>query len=206
MRALQDVDLDVEMKLAHALEDGLAGLRIDRDAERRILDRHRVQGDRHLFLVGLRLRLDLHLDDGLGEFHLLENDRLVGIAQRLAGAGILQALQRDDVAGKGFLDLFAVVGVHQIHAADALLLVARGVGERHALLELARVDAAERDRADVLEAHDLEGDHRQRICVDRTAQRLLAGLGIDALVGFAIRRATAGSRRRRRAAAARPCS
>ena len=59
------------------------------------------------------------------------------VAQRLARARVLQALQRDDVAGKGFLDFFAVRGVHEVHAAGALFLVARRVGERHALLEFA---------------------------------------------------------------------
>ena len=98
----------------------------------------------------------------------------------------LRPEQSDDVAGEGFLDLFAVGGMHQVHAADALFLVARGVGQRHAAVELARVDAAERDRADVLEAHDLEGEQRQRIFVDRLAQHRLAGLGIDALERFAI--------------------
>ena len=48
---------------------------------------------------------------------------LFGIAQRVAGAGVLQAGERDDVAGVGFLDVLAVVGVHQQHAADALALV-----------------------------------------------------------------------------------
>jgi hypothetical protein len=43
------------------------------------------------------------------------------------GAGVLQAGQGDDVAGVGFLDVLAVVGVHQQHAADAFLLVAGGV-------------------------------------------------------------------------------
>jgi hypothetical protein len=33
----QDVDLVVEMEFAHALENGLAGLLIGRDPERRIL-------------------------------------------------------------------------------------------------------------------------------------------------------------------------
>ena len=46
---------------------------------------------------------------------------LFGVAQRVAGARFLQARQRDDVAGIGFLDVFAVVGMHQQHAADALL-------------------------------------------------------------------------------------
>ena len=111
-----------------------------------------------------------------------------GIAERFARARIFQALQSDDVAGESFLDFFAVGGVHQVHAAGALFLVTRRVRERHALLELARVDAAERDRADVLEAHDLEGDHRQRLAVRRPAEDFLAGLRIDAGIGFAIER------------------
>ena len=76
--------------------------------------------------------------------------------------------------------------MHQVHAADALFLVARGVGQRHAALDLARVDAAEGDRADVLEAHDLEGQQRQRIFVDRLAQQRLAVLRVDALERFTI--------------------
>ena len=43
VRALQDVDLDVEVKLAHALEDGLARFLVDADAEGGILQRHRMQ-------------------------------------------------------------------------------------------------------------------------------------------------------------------
>ena len=59
---------------------------------------------------------------GAGEVHLLQDDRrLGGIAQGVAGAGVLQAGQGDDVAGVGFLDVLAVVGVHQQHAADAFL-------------------------------------------------------------------------------------
>src|SRR5665213_2742987 len=37
--ALEDVDFDVEMQFAHALEDGLAALVVGRDAEGRILGR-----------------------------------------------------------------------------------------------------------------------------------------------------------------------
>ena len=96
------------------------------------------QRDRHLLLVGLGLGLDLHLDDGIGKIHLLEDDRLLRIAQRLAGARVLEALQGNDVAGVGLISLLALGGVHEVHAAGPLLLLARGVGERHALLELAR--------------------------------------------------------------------
>ena len=89
---------------------------------------------------------------------------------------------------KASLDLLAVVGVHQVHAPDPLLLVAGGVGERHAALDLARVDAAERDAADVRVVHDLERQHRQRLGVERPAHRLLAGLHVDDVERLAVGR------------------
>jgi hypothetical protein len=67
-----------------------------------------MKRDRHLFLIGLGLRLDLHFDDGVREVHLLEDDGLLGIAQRLARARVFQTLQGDDVARECFLDFFAL--------------------------------------------------------------------------------------------------
>ena len=125
--ALQDVDLDVEVQFAHPLEDGLAALLVGRDAERRVLRGKPREGDAELLLVGLGLRLDRDLDDRVGEFHLLEDHRLLRVAERVAGAGFLEAGQRDDVAGIGFLGVLAVVGMHEQHPADALLAVARRI-------------------------------------------------------------------------------
>src|SRR5689334_5062183 len=51
--ALEDVDLDVEMQLAHALENRLAALLIGRDAERRVLGRQFGERNAEFFLVGL---------------------------------------------------------------------------------------------------------------------------------------------------------
>src|SRR5690606_16021722 len=76
MRPAQDVDLDVEVQLAHALDAGLAALRIGRHAEGGVLGRQLLQRQRHSLLVRLRLRLDRLLDDGLGELHLLQQYRL----------------------------------------------------------------------------------------------------------------------------------
>ncbi len=148
-----------------------------------------MECDRHLFLIGLGLGLNLQLDNGFRELHLLENDGFVGIAERLARADIFEALESHDIAGVGFLDFLAILGVHEVHAPCTLLLVARAVQERHALLELAGIDTAEGDRTDVLEAHDLEGDHGERLVIGRLACGFATGLGIDALVGLAIDRA-----------------
>ena len=118
---------------------------------------------------------------GSGEVHLVEQDRrLVRVAQGVAGAGILQAGQGDDVAGVGFLDVLAVVGVHQQHAADTFLLVARGIEQAHAAFQLTGIDPAEGQRADERVVHDLEREHGQRLVVRRAAGHRLFGLVVEA--------------------------
>ena len=69
-----------------------------------------AERDRHLLLVGLRLGLDGHLDDRLGEHDLLELDRSVGCGERVAGDDLLDADARGDVAGVDLVDFFALVG------------------------------------------------------------------------------------------------
>ena len=105
---------------------------------------------------------------------------LCRIAQRVAGAHFLQAGERDDVARIGFLDVLAVVGVHQQHAADALLAVLGRVDDAGAGGQRARIDAAERDRADERIVHDLEREQRHRLLVVRLAHDLVV-LVVDAL-------------------------
>ena len=53
VRALQDVDFNVEVKLTHSLENGLAGIVVGFDAERRILPDHLA--DRVAEFLGIAL-------------------------------------------------------------------------------------------------------------------------------------------------------
>ena len=115
------VDEHLEVQLAHAGDAGLARLLVGADAEGRVLLGQALEGDRHLVLVGLRLRLDGELDDRLGEGDRLEDDRLVLGGQRVAGGRVLQPDRGGDVAGADLVDLLAVVGVHLEDAADPLL-------------------------------------------------------------------------------------
>src|SRR6185369_14232359 len=78
--ALHAIDDDLEVKLAHALDDRLPALGIDRHAERGILLRQTIERDAHLLLIALGLRLDRDLDDRLRELHALEHDGLSRIA------------------------------------------------------------------------------------------------------------------------------
>ena len=135
---------------------------VGRYAEGGILGRELVQRDRHLLLIALGLGLDRHVDDRIGKIHLLEDHRLGRIAQRVAGARILEADERDDVAGIGLRNLLARIGMHEHHAADALGPITGRVEQRRALGQRARIEAAEGQDA-VLVVHKLEGEHRQRL-------------------------------------------
>src|SRR6266498_1999915 len=93
------LDDDLEVQLAHAADDRLGGLGIGVHAERRIFLGQLRQRDAQLVLVRLGLRLDGDGDDGVREAHRLENDRVRLVAQRIAGARVLQPDRGGDVAG-----------------------------------------------------------------------------------------------------------
>ena len=171
------------MQLAHAGDDGLARLLVGGHAERRILLGELLQRDAHLVLLGLRLRLDGDVDNRLGELHGLEDDRMVGVAQRVAGGGVLQAHDRDDVARGAAVDVHALVRVHLQKAPDALLLVLRGVHHVRAGLELARVHAQVGQLAHERIGHDLERERAERLLEVGAALVFLARVGVRALDG-----------------------
>ena len=136
--ALHAVDQHLEVQLAHARDDGLAGLLVGADAERRVLVGQRLERLAELVLVALRLRLDGDVDDRLRELHALEDDRVAAVAQRVAGGRVLEAEPGHDVAGHGHVEVLALVGVHQQDAAEALALLLDRVVDLVALVDRAR--------------------------------------------------------------------
>ena len=165
------VDEDLEVQLAHPRDDGLAGLLVGAHPERRVLLGQAEQGLGQLLLVGLGLRLDGHVDHGLGEHERLELDALVGVAQRVAGRRLLEPDRRDDVPGAHDVEVLAVVRVHLEEPAQPLLAVLGRVRDRAALLERPRVDAEVGELADVGVGHDLEGERAERLVVARPCAR-----------------------------------
>ena len=102
-------------------------------------------------------------------------------AQGVAGGGVLQAHDGDDVASGHGVDVDALVGVHLQKTADALLLVLRGVQHVAAGVQMPGVHAQVGELAHVGVGHDLEGQGRERgLRIGRTIL-FLAGLGVHAL-------------------------
>src|SRR5208337_398019 len=87
--ALHAVDDDFQMKLPHPLDNGLAAFGIGRNAEGGVFLSEPVEGHAHLFLVGLRLRLNRDLDNRIRELHAFQNYLIARIAEGVAGDDIL---------------------------------------------------------------------------------------------------------------------
>ena len=119
--ALQPIDDDLEVQLAHAPDHHLA--RLDGPCSRG------RSGPRPCSLArpwasfswsALVLRLDRQRDDRLREVHRLEHDRVLLVADRVAGGHAPEPDGGRDVARVDLLDLLTLVGVHLQEAAHAL--------------------------------------------------------------------------------------
>src|SRR4051794_18088220 len=175
--AAHAVDQHLEVQLAHAGDLGLPRLLVRLDLEGRVLLGQAAEGDGHLLLVGLGLRLDGDLDDGLGEVDHLELDRRVRSGERVAGDDLLDADRRGDVARVDLVELLAVVGVHHQDAPDALGLAGGDVEDPRARAELAGVRAEVGELADERVRGDLERQRREGLLVGRLAGGLLRLVG-----------------------------
>ena len=110
------------------------------------------------------MALHRYADDRFREAHALQDHRIGRVAQGVAGLGIGQRDQRDDVAGARLFDRIGFLGEHLDHAADLLALAAGGVLHRGALGQHAGVHAHEGQRA-VGVVDDLERQRRERLVV-----------------------------------------
>jgi len=161
VRATQDVDLDVEVQLAHSLDQRFARIFVCRDLEGGVFLNHLVQRHTHLLGAGLVLRRNSDRDHRVRKYHRLKRGRVLWIRKRVACTCVLHAEQGDDVTGLRSLELLARVGVHLDDAADTLGLARERVQYAVAFLQCARVDAGERQGA-VAVVHDLECQRAQR--------------------------------------------
>ena len=155
-------------KLAHAGYDRLTTVGIGRNLERRIFLRQLAQRNAHLFLVGLGLRLDCNRDYGCRKLDGLQHDRIVFVANRVAGSDILHAHARADIASVNLGDFLTLVGMHLQQTSDALAALASAVVHRVAGLQVTRVHTDKRQLADIWVGHDLERQRRERgvvVCV-----------------------------------------
>ena len=114
------VDDDFQMQLAHAADDGLAGVRIGMHLKGGIFLRQLGQRHAHLLLIRLGLRFHGNVNNRRREVDRFKNDRRLIGADGIARNQILQTHAGANVAGVDLDDLFPLVGMHLQQAADAL--------------------------------------------------------------------------------------
>ena len=179
--AHQPVDDDLEVQLAHAGDDRLAGLLVRAHAEGRDPPRTGAGGPvASLSWSAFVFGSTATSMTGSGKSIDSSTTGLSGIAQRVAGRRLLEADGGRDRAGADLLQVLAVVRVHLEQAADALLAAGRRVHHVGARVELAGVDAEVGQLADERVAHDLERERREGLVEVGRADRLLAGARVDA--------------------------
>ena len=123
----QTVDDDLQVKLTHTGDDGLAGLLVGLNGERRILLGQLSKTYTQLIEVSLALRLYRDTDHRCRELDGLEYDRLVLVAERIARAYILKSYARAYITRENGLNRILVVRVHLEDTADTLFLTRTGV-------------------------------------------------------------------------------
>ena len=106
---------------------------------------------------------------------------MVLIAKRLAGGGVLQADDGDDVACLAVVDVDLLGCVHLEQTADALALAADGVVRVGAGIQATGVDADVGELADERIGHDLERQSGERGLLVSLAGLGLLGVGVRAL-------------------------
>ena len=173
--AAQTVYDDVEVELTHTADNRLTRILVGVNREGRVLLSQLAQGDTELVEVLLGLGLYGQTDHRLGEGHLLQHDRCVLGAERVARADLLETYGCADVAGADGLHRVLLVGVHLVDTADTLAFAAARIEDVGTCIEFARVDAHESQTAYERIGGDLEGQPAERVALGRLARSLLAG-------------------------------
>ena len=118
----QTVNNNVQVKLAHAGDNGLASLLICTYAEGWVLLSQLNQRVAHLILACLGLRLDSNIDNRLREFHGLQDNRILLITDGIAGGSHFKSNCCRDVTGINLIQLVSLVGMHLKNTSYTLLL------------------------------------------------------------------------------------
>ena len=176
------------MQLTHTADDGLARILVGVNRKGGVFLSQFRQGDAELVQILLGLGLDGQADHRFGEGHLLQDDRCVLGAERVARMDLLETYGSADVAGRYGLHGVLLVGVHLVNTADTLAFAAAGVEHVRTCIELTRIDTHEAQAAYEGVGGDLERQTAERIVLRRMAHLFLLGLGVDTRHGGHVQR------------------
>ncbi len=141
MSSLENVDLNVEVKLTHSLEDRLAGVNISFDVERGVLTNHLSDRLTEFLRSGFVFRRNRDRDNGIRKYHWLKCGRILWITKGVTGLHVFQTDEGNNVASLSAVEFLARVRMHLHNTTDTLGLTGEGVEDGVTLIQFAGVNA-----------------------------------------------------------------
>ena len=181
----ETVNDDIQVKLTHTCDNGLTCFFVSPCSEGRILFGKLCKADAHLFLTGLSLRLDSELDNRLGEFHGLEDYRVLRIAECITGSCILKTYASSDIAGVASLDILSVVGVHLKDTTHSFRVVLSCIEHSSTCVNSTRINSEVAELTNEGVSCNLECKCSERFSIGCDSLGLLTCIGVNTLVGDA---------------------
>mmetsp|Transcript_7328 Transcript_7328/g.11591 ORF Transcript_7328/g.11591 Transcript_7328/m.11591 type:complete len:647 (+) Transcript_7328:221-2161(+) len=170
------VNNDLKVKFTHTFDDGLSGLFVTRESERRIFCGKTNKSFRHFLLISLGLWFHSNFDDRLREFHLLQDYGLFLGAESLSGSSVFKTDKCNNVTGNSRLDFSTVVGVHLKHTSDSFVLPFDRVVDGTSGFQNTRIDTSESQRTNKRVIGNLESQGRHWFSVRRLSLGWFTGL------------------------------
>ena len=138
----------IQMLLAQTGKNLLLGFHIIFKGDAGILLHQALHGAGDLRFVALALELDCHRQAGSREFGGLKGDDTLGIAERIAGHGVLQLGDGADIAGADGVYLILLFGAAAQQLAQTFRFAGAGIDGGHAGGQLAADDLDKGQLAD----------------------------------------------------------
>ncbi|CDD47805.1 putative uncharacterized protein [Firmicutes bacterium CAG:534] len=114
---------DLQVKLTHTGDNGLACFLICMSTESRIFLCQLCKRLAHLALTSLGLGFDCQLDNGLREFHGLQNNRVLLVADGITCCGELKSNCCSNISGVYLIQLCSLICMHLKDTSNTLLLI-----------------------------------------------------------------------------------
>src|SRR5438067_2376734 len=178
--ALHAIDDNLQMQFAHPSNDRLTSFLIGRNNKRRIFLCQTPECYSELVLICAGFGLDSDANYRRGKLDRFQNDRLVFVANCVAGGDLLHAADGDDLTRARSFNIFALVSVHAHQPTHALARILRRVVRVRTRLDRAAVDSHKRKLAQMLVGHDLEYQAAERRIGVRRTSFLVPVFRIDA--------------------------
>lgn len=172
---INEIEENVEVKLENEGDDGMKGILVRIEEERRILGRKKIERNENILMVGIGIRIDRDLDKRIRELNEIKDKRIKRIEKSIESGGLIEERKGKDVEWERLIDVLKDVGVNMKNKEDKIKIEIEGVLKRKEIGKIERIDEGEGKRKKERIVNDIEWKNRKRWLI----RRLKGGLGLS---------------------------